>query len=200
MLEVYLLRHGQTRWNAEGNRYCGRTDIPLTETGMRQATLVAEQLRGVPIAAVYSSPLQRAYVTAQIAGGGKPVITDQRLIEADFGVWESKTKEEFISENPLLWQQWMDDPLASRAGGTGESGLEIIQRVDSFFSEALQKHARSSILVVGHNGINRLYLAWKLGMEVKHYRRIQQENSSITMFTLDEKGEMILKLLNSKGV
>ena len=200
MLNVYLLRHGQSQWNADGNRYCGRTDIPLTATGIRQAEAVRDQLISITFDAIYSSPLERAYITAQKAGGGKVVIKDQRLIEADFGMWEGKTREEFIGEGPTLWERWMDDPLSSRAGGTGESGREIIQRVDDFFSEALKRPNCSNILVVGHNGINRLYLAWKLGMDPKHYRRIHQENSSITMFTLDEKGELTLKLLNSKGV
>lgn len=200
MLDIYLLRHGQTQWNADGNRYCGRTDIALTEAGYRQARMVKEHLSSLTFDAIYSSPLERAYVTAQTSGGGKPVIKDQRLIEVDFGKWEGKTKEQFISEDPETWERWMSDPLTARAGGTGETGKEVIKRVDDFFSERLHERKHSSILVVGHNGINRLYLAWKLGMEVKHYRRIHQENSSIAMFTLDGNGELTLKLLNSKGI
>lgn len=200
MLDIYLLRHGQTQWNADGNRYCGRTDIALTEAGYRQARMVKEHLSSLTFDAIYSSPLERAYVTAQTSGGGKPVIKDQRLIEVDFGKWEGKTKEQFISEDPETWERWMSDPLTARAGGTGETAKEVITRVDDFFSEKLHQRKHSNILVVGHNGINRLYLAWKLGMEVKHYRRIHQENSSITMFTLDGNGELTLKLLNSKGI
>lgn len=200
MPDIYLLRHGQTQWNADGNRYCGRTDIPLTETGHRQAQTVREHLKSVTFDAIYSSPLERAFVTAQTSGRGKPVIKDERLIEVDFGTWEGKTKEEFIAEGAETWQRWISDPLTARAGGTGETGREVIKRVDDFFSELLHQKKESSILVVGHNGINRLYLAWKLGMDVKHYRRIHQENSSITMFSLDEKGELTLKLLNSKGI
>lgn len=200
MLDIYLLRHGQTQWNADGNRYCGRTDIPLTETGNRQAELVREHLKTVAFDAIYSSPLERAFVTASISGGGKPVIKDQRLIEIDFGSWEGKTKEQFIGEDAGLWDRWMSDPLTARAGGNGETGNEVIERVDSFFNEMLHERRYSKLLVVGHNGINRLYLSWKLGMDVKHYRRIHQENSSITMFTLDGEGELTLKLLNSKGL
>ncbi|RZK67893.1 MAG: hypothetical protein EOO92_23830 [Pedobacter sp.] len=62
----------------------------------------------------------------------------------------------------------------------------------------LVKHANQDILVIGHNGINRLYMAHKLGMEIKNYRRIVQDNSAITLFTLDNNGEFSLKLLNSK--
>ncbi|RYZ25912.1 MAG: histidine phosphatase family protein, partial [Sphingobacteriales bacterium] len=87
MLTVYLLRHGQTAWNADNNRYCGRTDIPLTDKGIAQAKLVSEQLEGLKLDGVYSSPLQRAALTASLATN-RTVITDDRLIEADFGQWE----------------------------------------------------------------------------------------------------------------
>jgi alpha-ribazole phosphatase/probable phosphoglycerate mutase len=167
---------------------------------MQQAEAVRDQLKSVAFDAIYSSPLKRAFTTAQVAGGGRSVTKDERLIEVDFGMWEGKTKEEFIKEDPASWQRWMADPLSAKAGGTGESGSEIIKRVDDFFNDVARRSDNSNLLVVGHNGINRLYLAWKLGMNVKDYRRIHQENSSITMFTLDEKGELTLKLLNSKGI
>lgn len=197
MLNVYLLRHGQTRYNAEGNRYCGQTDIPLTEKGVRQAELVAVQLSGITFEAIYSSPLQRAYVTAGLASGGKPVIKDERLTEADFGAWEGKTKEEFIAEDPALWANWMKDPALHKAGGTGDTAQSVVDRVDNFFLELLTKYEKGNILVVAHNGVNRFYLAHKLGMPLSNYRKIVQENSAITMFELDEQGELTLVHLNS---
>lgn len=200
MLNVYLIRHGQTEWNADGNRYCGRTDIPLTAKGVMQAEAVGQQLANISLAAIYSSPLERAYRTAKIAGGDKTVICDRRLIEADFGAWEGKTREAFIREDPGLWKKWTEDPVDAKAGGTGETAGEIIRRVEDFFQEAFRRHDGKNIMVVGHNGINRIYLAWKLGMNVKDYRRIVQENSSVTLFSLDEAGELMLKLLNSRGI
>lgn len=197
MLDVYLLRHGETQYNADGNRYCGRTDIGLTEKGIKQAEAVFDQLKGKKMDAVYSSPLERARLTAEIAAGNNAVTTDQRLIEVDFGNWEGKTKEVFIAENASLWNAWMDDPEHVKAGGTGETGNEIIQRVDGFFLEMLHKHSGETIVVVGHNGINRLYLAYKLGMALKNYRRIVQENSSVTLFELDDEGGFLLKKLNT---
>lgn len=196
-LTIYLLRHGETAWNADNNRYCGRTDIELTEQGLQQAQIVREQLKGIDFMAVYSSPLQRASATAKIASG-KEVITDQRLIEADFGTWEKKTKEEFIAEDPKLWNNWMDDPATAKAGGTGETGMEVVQRVDHFFSELLSKHQSGNILVVAHNGVNRLYMAYKLGMPLRNYRQLVQLNSAITQFTLDKHGIFTLQFLNSK--
>ncbi|WPU92723.1 histidine phosphatase family protein [Mucilaginibacter sabulilitoris] len=197
MLSVYLLRHGETTYNADGNRYCGRTDASLTNKGIKQAVNVFHQLKDEKFNAVYSSPLSRACLTAQIATESKQVQTDERIIEVDFGTWEGKTKEEFIAEEPSLWEAWMSDPANAKAGGTGETGAEVIERVDSFFNEMLQKHANQTIVVVAHNGINRLYMAYKLGMELKNYRRIFQENSAITFFELDDTGEITLKRLNA---
>lgn len=197
-LNVYLLRHGQIAWNADGNRYCGRTDLPLTPIGIEQAQLVYEQLKNISLDAVYSSPLARAYQTAKIASGQKEVIKDDRLIEFDFGNWEGKTKEQFIPEDEELWKRWTDDPGTTKAGGTGETAGEVIARVDDFFTTVLKKHPSGNILVAGHNGINRFYLAHKLGMNIKYYRRIVQENSSVTLFQLNTNGELTLQKLNSK--
>jgi broad specificity phosphatase PhoE len=196
MLKVYLLRHGETTYNADGNRYCGRTDIELTEKGMGQANLANTLLKDIELDAVYSSPLKRAHITAAVASG-KEVLTDDRLIEVDFGNWEGKTRAEFITENAQMWNDWSADPQIAKAGGTGESGQAVVERVDDFFKEVQQKHPNGTILVVAHNGVNRLYMAYKLGMPLKNYRQLAQENSSITLFELDEDGEFTLKKLNA---
>ncbi len=196
MLKVYLLRHGETTYNADGNRYCGRTDIDLTEKGYAQANLANTLLKDVHFDGVYSSPLKRAKITAAIASGSE-VVTDDRLIEVDFGIWEGKTRAEFIAENELLWTNWSADPQIANAGGTGENGADIVERVNDFFKEIQLKHPNGTILVVAHNGINRLYMAYKLGMPLKNYRQLAQENSSITLFELDENDEFTLKKLNA---
>ncbi|MBZ4188142.1 histidine phosphatase family protein [Niabella beijingensis] len=200
MLKVILLRHGETAYNADGNRYCGRTDIGLTEKGTAQARKVFEALKGISVDAVYSSPLQRARATAAIASGDHAVITDERLIEADFGLWEGKTKEEFNAENPALWAQWMNDPEVARAGGTGETGGEIVKRVNDFFEELHRRHNGQLVIVVAHNGINRLYLAKKMGMPLSNYRRFDMENSAVSYFELDDENVLTLKKLNATAL
>ncbi len=92
----------------------------------------------------------------------------------------------------------MDDPGSAKAGGNGECGSEVVARVDDFFKEMFARHPSGNVLVVGHNGVNRLFLAHKLGMPLKNYRKIVQENSSVTLFSLDEQGDISLKSLNSK--
>lgn len=199
MLTVYLLRHGETAYNADGNRYCGLTDIGLTERGVEQAKRAASFLKDTPIEAVYASPLQRAFTTAFLAIEGKIQIQkEERLKELDFGNWEGKTREEFVREDPELWNAWEKAPETARAGGTGNTGSEIVERVDAFFLEMLQTHRDRSIMVVAHNTVNRLYLAYKLGMPLRNYRRIVQENSAITLFELDNQGILSLHQLNTR--
>jgi len=198
MLTVYLLRHGETAYNADGNRYCGLTDIGLTEKGVKQAHTIAQSLSSISFDAVYSSPLQRAYTTAALACRGKnEVVKDVRLTELDFGNWEGKTREEFVTEHPDVWQQWASDPENSRAGGTGNTAQEIVERVDAFFLEAINRHVKGTILVVAHNTVNRFYLAYKLGMPLRNYRRIVQENSAITLIHFDDLGMLSLQRLNA---
>jgi broad specificity phosphatase PhoE len=197
MLNIYLIRHGETAWNADNNRYCGRTDLPLTEKGLKQAELLRQQLGTIKWDGVFSSPLQRAFTTAQIASGAI-VIKDERLIEADFGLWEGKTKEEFLAENALVWTNWMNDPANNRAGGTGESGAQIVQRVDDFFQQLQQQYSAGNFLVAAHNGVNRLFLSHKLGMPLGNYRRFFMENATASMFTLEPDGTFVLRHLNSK--
>ena len=95
MALFYFLRHGETAWNAEG-RLCGRTDVPLSDVGRRQAQLLAWRLQPIPVEALYSSPLERALETARLIGqavGREPVV-DQRLAELNYGAWEGRTFEE----------------------------------------------------------------------------------------------------------
>ncbi|GAB3010540.1 alpha-ribazole phosphatase [Niabella terrae] len=200
MLKVILLRHGETAYNADGNRYCGHTDIELTPKGLSQAERVAELLKDLQPDAVYASPLKRARTTASIASGGRDVITDERLIELDFGAWEGLTKEEFITQNPVLWEQWMQDPATARAGGSGDNGQEVVDRVSDFFQQMQQRHRGQTIMVVAHNGVNRLFMAAMLGMPLSNYRSLVQENSAITLLEFENDGTMILKKLNAASL
>lgn len=198
MLQVYLLRHGETFYNADGNRYCGATDIGLTDKGIQQAHAAAEMLSNIQFDAVYASPLQRAFNTAKIASSCTDVVTDPRMIEANFGSWEGKTREEFVAENPELWNQWAESPDHTHAGGSGETAMEVVTRVDDFFNQMQKDHPNGTILVVAHNTVNRLYMSWKLGMPLKNYRRLVQDNSTITIFNLDNEGEFSLHKLNAR--
>ncbi len=90
---IYIVRHGQTDWNVEGI-YQGRIDIPLNKTGIEQAKRTREKLRGIKFDKVFSSPLKRAFETAQIICDN-PIIKDDRIIERCNGELEGKQKSEY---------------------------------------------------------------------------------------------------------
>lgn len=190
MVNVYLLRHGQTDYNAQGNKYCGRTDLPLNEKGRKQAEELRDQLQGMQFDGIFSSPLLRARDTARIVTG-QDAQPDARLIEIDFGQWEGKIRAEF---DPESWENWERDPENTKAGKTGESGAEVLARVEEFFSEL----SPGNYLVVAHNGVNRLFLAKQLGMPLRNYRKLVQENSRITRLSISPNEGLVLEMLNAK--
>lgn len=195
MAKIYLLRHGETEWNKSDNRYCGRSDIELSDSGRKQAELAAEYLKNIPFVAAYASPLSRAYETAKIIAAKHQlsVERDERIIEADFGNWEGKTKKQFIEEDPESWDKWLADPGTTRAGRIGETAEQIYNRMTAFFDEMAVKHKDQTILVVAHNTVNRIFIAGALGMPFKNYRKIHQDNTGITVF---EKGGEFVKFLS----
>jgi len=167
----YLVRHGESEWNAE-NRLCGRTDVPLSETGRRQAKRLAERLKPIPFEALYSSPLERALETAQLISesvGLQPAL-DPKLAELDYGQWEGRTFEEIMASDPKAYHDWDADPGQFAPPG-GESGLEAQQRVVSFFDLLAAKHPQGHVVVVFHKTVCRLMICHVLGMAPSEYRR-----------------------------
>ncbi|PRD46556.1 histidine phosphatase family protein [Sphingobacterium haloxyli] len=196
MVTICLLRHGETSFNADGNRYCGRTDVDLTERGISQAKRMYESLERYRFDAVYSSPLQRARKTAEIVSGrANNLFVDDRLIEVDFGEWEGLRPEEFQTNGAKSWENWLAAPERFAAGRTGETAMQVVSRLRSFYNELVANYSGKTVLVVGHNGVNRLFLASQLGMPLKNYRRLVQENSALTLLTLSRhQGCQLLKL------
>src|SRR5690606_36274913 len=153
MVTICFLSHGETAYHAEGNKYCGRTDLDLTERGLSQAKRMNELLRDYKFDDIFASTLHRAKLTAQIASfRPEDVMTDDRLIEVDFGLWEGRTPEEFQAEDPESWNNWLNDPENNKAGRRGESAREVLQRLNSFYQDILKNYDGKTILIVGHNG------------------------------------------------
>lgn len=118
---VFLARHGETEWSVTG-QHTGRTDLPLTEEGGRQAKRLGARLAGADFALVLVSPLSRALETARLAGFGDVAEVDPDLIEWDYGAYDSLTAAEIRQERPG-WTPWHGgypggetlDELAARA-------------------------------------------------------------------------------------
>ncbi|HUO30157.1 MAG TPA: histidine phosphatase family protein [Bryobacteraceae bacterium] len=121
--EIWLIRHGETEWSLSG-AHTGRTDIPLTATGERQAEELGHRLGGREFAMVLTSPLGRARETCQLAGYGDVAQIEPRLREWDYGAYEGKTSAEIQQQVPG-WTIWTSpvpggetiDQVAARARG-----------------------------------------------------------------------------------
>ncbi len=196
MTSIYLLRHGETAWNADRNRYCGRTDIPLSAIGRAQAAAMRDALADVPLDAIYVSPLARSWETGEIIAAARPTPLrgDPRLIEIDFGIWEGLPGGDIASADPVGRAAWLHDPATNRAGGTGETGAEVSERMTACLEEIAATHAGATIAVVGHNTANRLFLAAALGAPLRSYRQLVLHNASISLVEIGESGVRLVRL------
>src|SRR5438128_646427 len=103
---VYLARHGETTWSLSG-QHTGLTDIPLTERGERNALRLGQRLGGLTFAQAWTSPLQRAARTCELAGFGNLAQVDPELVEWDYGQYEGRTAAEIHAERPG-WRVFRD--------------------------------------------------------------------------------------------
>ncbi len=198
MALFYFVRHGVSEWNAE-NRLCGRTDVSLSDEGRRQAVRLAERLRGLSPAALYTSPLRRAVETAEIiaaATGVKPIV-DGRLIELDYGAWEGMTFAEVMELDADAYRAWDADP-ANVAPREGESGAQALARVAPFLDELAARHSgpdRIGVIVVCHKTICRLVACHALGLPASEYRRrLSMDNAALNIIQSSEKGWRLILL------
>ena len=144
-----LLRHGQTPMSVQ-KRYAGRSDVPLTATGVRQAAAAAKRLAPAGIGAIVTSPLRRAVQTAEEAAAvtGVPVVTEDGFRETDFGDWEGLTFAEVRERWPAELTAWLADPAVAPPGG--ESFAEVSERVTAALHRVLVGRERQRVLIVSH--------------------------------------------------
>ena len=194
--QLLLLRHGQTALSVE-RRYSGRGNPELTELGRRQATAAARYLaqRG-GIAAVISSPLQRAYDTATAAAKalGLDVTVDDDLIETDFGTWDGLTFAEAAERDPDLHSRWLRDTATAPPGG--ESFDEVIERVSRARDRIVAGHQDATVLLVSHvTPIKMLLrLALEAGPGIMYKLHLDLASLSIAEFYSD--GASSVRLVN----
>ena len=147
-MNLYLMRHGQTNWNIE-RRAQGRTDIPLNETGIKQAKEAIDKIKNITFDLVYSSPLQRALKTAEIVTEGKyPIIVDDLLIERSFGDLEGKSVDEFDLK------AFLSTPL-DKSYNKEETNQHMIDRAKKFIAKLPEVN---NVLVVTHGAYYRAFM------------------------------------------
>ena len=125
---LYVARHGETAWSLSG-QHTGLTDLPLTPNGERNARRLGERLKGMSFAKVFTSPLQRAARTCELAGFGDVAETDPDLVEWNYGQYEGLCSAEIFAERPD-WQLFRDGcPGGESPAQVGERADRVVQRV-----------------------------------------------------------------------
>jgi len=193
---MLLLRHGQTELSVQ-RRYSGRGNPPLTELGRSQAHAAARYLaeRG-GIAAVVSSPLQRAHDTATAAakGLGLDVTIDADLIETDFGAWEGLTFAEAAERDPELHTRWLRD--TSLAPPDGESFDTVAQRVRRARNRIIAEYGGASVLVVSHVTPIKTVLRLALDAGESILYRLHLDLASLSIAEFYPDGASSVRLVN----
>ena len=189
---LYLIRHGETDANVAGI-WQGSTDSPLNARGEMQAQALARRLanEGLDLAAIYTSPLQRAYQTARIiaqALGDVPVIPDPRLEEYHLGQWEGLSYEALRDEK-RLWERMAQDPDFAPPGG--ESPRQFATRLLQSFQTILKKHAGEQVAVVGHGGAMATVLALLLHQDGSRWTDYRMLNASLSKLVLDPEPRLV---------
>ncbi|HOD92399.1 MAG TPA: histidine phosphatase family protein [Clostridia bacterium] len=149
-MRILLIRHGQTDWNIQ-DKVQGSSDIPLNETGIQQAYATKDMLKDYVFDIVISSPLIRAYQTADIVCEGREnvIVTDGRISERDFGKFEGVSYKQNMEYRKGAWSLKMDEQL-----DTVEAYPLFYKRVEGFLDEILKVHYGKDILLVAHGGVS----------------------------------------------
>lgn len=181
MGHFYFVRHGQTVWNVE-NKICGRTDSPLTEIGREQAAETGRRIlaEGIKADEILHSPLSRAKDTAQIISEltGIPCREEIRLIEQNFGKWESTPRDgkEFKKAKEFF--------ATGHEGG--ESTLRLAQRIYNLLDDIRAESDEKTYILVAHNGIARVVQSYFADMTNEEYAAWGVKNCAVLRYDFRE--------------
>jgi probable phosphoglycerate mutase len=176
MTKILLTRHGHVE-GIKPKRFRGRAELPLTALGLKQAALLAERIaRQWQPAAVYTSGLQRCVVTgAKIAAAcGTTSTALEGLMDLDYGAWQMRVQDEIKAEAPELYRLWHEAPYLMRFPG-GESLQELVARTAEALRLVLQRHAGQTVVLVGHDSVNRALLLQLIDQPLSAYWKLAQD-------------------------
>jgi probable phosphoglycerate mutase len=183
-MECWLVRHGESTWNAVG-RFQGGLDAPLSPRGRAQAAALAAGLGGSRFDGLYTSPLQRARDTALTCGtalGLDPVPVDD-LREIGLGDWEGLTLDTVRAQQGAHYRRWLDAPVDHPPPG-GEPMVRLAERVRAALDTLCARHADGRVLVVSHGGAISSALCGWLGRPLNTVWSLRLDNASVTRVVL----------------
>lgn len=180
MLQVYLVRHGETLWNAE-RRIQGQSDSPLTDKGETQARQVAERAKALGITHIITSDLGRTRRTAEIIADicGCDVMLEPRLRELNMGVLERRPLDS-LTEEEEGWRRQLVNGTADGRIPEGESMQELSDRMHAALAACLELPQGSRPLLVSHGMALGCLVSTILGLPAYAERRLRLRNCSIS--------------------
>lgn len=190
MMNLLLIRHALNDW--VGEKLAGWTpDVHLNEEGRSQAAALAERLADVPLAAIYSSPLERTVETAQPLARAHALELDLRegLGETHFGDWTGRSLEELKKED--LWPVVQVYPGGARFPG-GESLREVQARLVAELDAIRDAHPDQTVAVVSHSDPIKLVVAHYLGLPLDLFQRLSISPASVTAFVFTRFGPRLV--------
>lgn len=200
MLTIYFLRHGQTEWNLVG-KYQGTKDVSLSEEGRKQAEAAAGWFDDISVDAIYTSPLQRAYVTAEMLSERKhiPLQVEPDFSEICFGDWEGLTYDEIEAAFPGSIAKLYDRPDEWEIPHA-EKFEDVRKRVMRGISKILETNCpetNKTVVIVSHGAAIRMMLCGLLDLPIRYSWHLSQSNANISCVHHYDSGENWLFLLNS---
>jgi broad specificity phosphatase PhoE len=178
---LVLVRHGETEWSRAG-RHTGRTDLPLTETGRRQADALAEMLSGFVFTRVLCSPLQRAVETCRRAGLLDRAELCDDAVEWDYGAYEGRDTGEIRQEIPG-WSVWTHDIVG------GESVADVGVRADRVIAAALA--SEGDVALFGHAHQLRILTARWLGLDAARGSNFVLDTASLSILSFEREQRVV---------
>jgi probable phosphoglycerate mutase len=178
---IILVRHGEVQ-GITPPRFRGRTQLPLTPKGIRQAELTAAYLRGTGRAgAIWTGPLDRCAHTARMIGETQGLIPETRaaLDDIDYGEWQGRTYDEIQQSDPAGFESWMQQPDKTRIPGADTLQQTSVRAVGAL-QAALDLRPDATLIIVSHDSINRLILLHVLQMPLARYHDLQQSPCGIS--------------------
>lgn len=174
---LYVARHGETLWNAQ-NKVCGITDVDLTEKGIKQAEILAYEVKEKDIDFIISSPLKRAVETSNIISEicNIPVKTDVRLIEQAYGIYEGvdRKNDDFLNNKKCFAYRYPN----------GESMMQVAYRIYGLIDEIKCEYKDKNILIISHGGVCRIINTYFKDMTNDEFFNYTIENAKLNEYEI----------------
>lgn len=194
-MRLVLIRHGATAWSVTGE-HTGRTDVSLSDAGREELVPLERVARDAlgerwNDATIYSSPLERALVSARLVmGEGRDITLDPRLVEFDYGQYEGLRPEEIRAQRPG-WDIWLDGCPG------GEDVVDVGRRLSAFLADAAA--TQETAIVFAHSHVIRIMAAISVGLDARDGRIFTLDTASLSVIG-DVRGKRVIERWNVRSL